>query len=156
MGGEVGDMEGQALLTEGGRRGGAGGGGGGCVCCASSSSSSSSSELSSVRSITSTFLPPLLPSLWLDEEEELCWSETEDVLQEPGEPQWFWHVTLIIVWTYNRVRCHVGRTSTTITWLTKIKQLINSKSMISPLCFYATKYKFFFRYLLFFFILNEI
>lgn len=60
-GGDVGDMEGQALLGGGGI-----GGGGGESC------PSSSEELSSVRSITSTFLP-LLPSWppWLDDE-ELC------------------------------------------------------------------------------------
>lgn len=57
-GGEVGDIEGQALL------GGGGSGGGGESC------PSSSEELSSVKSITSTFLPLLL-SLppWLDAEE---------------------------------------------------------------------------------------
>lgn len=61
MGGEVGDMEGHALLGGGGS-GGAGGGGESCP--------SSSDELSCVKSITSTFLPLLLSlPLWLDEEE---------------------------------------------------------------------------------------
>lgn len=55
-GGEVGDIEGHALL------GGGGSGGGGESC------PSSSEELSSVKSITSTFLL-LLPLLWLDDEE---------------------------------------------------------------------------------------
>lgn len=60
-GGEVGDIEGHALLIGGGSVGGGGGG---------ESSPSSSEELSSVKSITSTFLPLLL-SLppWLDAEE---------------------------------------------------------------------------------------
>lgn len=53
---------------EGHDRWGIGGsGGGGCGCGGGESSPSSSDELSSVRSITSTFLP-LLPSL---EDEEL-------------------------------------------------------------------------------------
>lgn len=56
-GGEVGDIEGHALLAGGGS-----GGGGGESC------SSSSEELSSVKSITSTLLLPSLP-LWLDDEE---------------------------------------------------------------------------------------
>lgn len=57
-GGEVGDMEGHARLG--------GGGSGGC----GESSPSPSEELSSVRSITSTFLPLLLSlPLWLDDEE---------------------------------------------------------------------------------------
>lgn len=75
-GGEVGDIEGHALLGGGGS-GGCGGGGESCP--------SSSEELSSVKSITSTFLP-LLPSLppWLDDE-ELRWSEPADVRHEPGE-----------------------------------------------------------------------
>lgn len=79
-GGEVGDMEGQALLAGGGR----GGGGGGV----DESCPSSSEELSSVRSMTSTFLllpPPLLSLLlWLDEEEP-CWSAPADVRHEPAE-----------------------------------------------------------------------
>lgn len=50
-------MEGHARLGGGGS-----GGGGGC----GESCPSSSDELSSVRSITSTFLPLLL-SLWLDD-----------------------------------------------------------------------------------------
>lgn len=58
-GGEVGDIEGHALLGGGG----SGGGGGGGESCPSSSE-----ELSSVKSITSTFLL-LLPLLWLDDEE---------------------------------------------------------------------------------------
>lgn len=60
-GGEVGDIEGHALLIGGGSVGGGGGG---------ESGPSSSEELSSVKSITSTFLPLLL-SLppWLDAEE---------------------------------------------------------------------------------------
>lgn len=72
-GGEVGDMEGHARLGGGGS-----GGGGGC----GESCPSSSEELSSVRSITSTFLP-LLPSLplWLDEE-ALRWSGPADVWHE--------------------------------------------------------------------------
>ena len=73
-GGEVGDMEGHALLAGGG----SGGGGGGGESCPSSSE-----ELSSVKSITSTFLlllPPLSP--WLDEEELRC-SEPADVRHEP-------------------------------------------------------------------------
>lgn len=59
-GGEVGDIEGHALLIGGGSVGGGGG----------ESGPSSSEELSSVKSITSTFLPLLL-SLppWLDAEE---------------------------------------------------------------------------------------
>lgn len=62
-GGDVGDMEGQALLGGGG----IGGGGGGESC------PSSSEELSSVRSITSTFLPLLLSwPPWLDDEELRC------------------------------------------------------------------------------------
>lgn len=61
MGGEVGDMEGHDRWGIGGS------GGGGCGCGGGESSPSSSDELSSVRSITSTFLP-LLPSL---EDEEL-------------------------------------------------------------------------------------
>lgn len=58
-GGEVGDIEGHALLIGGGSVGGGG-----------ESGPSSSEELSSVKSITSTFLPLLL-SLppWLDAEE---------------------------------------------------------------------------------------
>lgn len=56
-GGEVGDMEGHARLGGGGS-----GGGGGC----GDSCPSSSDELSSVRSITSTFLPLLL-LLWPDD-----------------------------------------------------------------------------------------
>lgn len=56
-GGEVGDIEGHALLAGGGS-----GGGGGESC------SSSSEELSSVKSITSTLLLPSLPP-WLDDEE---------------------------------------------------------------------------------------
>lgn len=61
MGGDVGDIEGHALLAGGG----SGGGGGGGESCPSLSE-----ELSSVKSITSTFLL-LLPSLppWLDDEE---------------------------------------------------------------------------------------
>lgn len=61
MGGEVGDMDGHALLGGGGSGGGCGGG---------ESCPSSSEELSSVKSITSTFLLLLL-SLppWLDDEE---------------------------------------------------------------------------------------
>lgn len=60
-GGEVGDIEGHALLIGGGSVGGGGSG---------ESGPSSSEELSSVKSITSTFLPLLL-SLppWLDAEE---------------------------------------------------------------------------------------
>lgn len=78
MGGDVGDIEGHALLAGGGRGGGAGGG---------ESGPSSSEELSSVKSITSTFLL-LLPSLppWLDDE-ELRWSEPADVRHEPREQQ---------------------------------------------------------------------
>lgn len=67
MGGEVGDKEGHALLIGGGS--GGGGSGGGCGV-AGDSGPSSSEELSSVKSITSTFLPLLL-SPWLEEEEEL-------------------------------------------------------------------------------------
>lgn len=61
IGGEVGDMEGQALLAGGGSVGRDGG---------DESCSSSSEELSNVKSMTSTFLLllPLLPS-WLDNEE---------------------------------------------------------------------------------------
>lgn len=61
MGGEVGDIEGHALLAGGGSGSGAGGG---------ESCPSSSEELSSVKSITSTFLllPPS-PAPWLDDEE---------------------------------------------------------------------------------------
>lgn len=88
-GGEVGDMEGQALLAGGGR----GGGGGGV----DESCPSSSEELSSVRSMTSTFLllpPPLLSLLaWLDEEEP-CWSAPADVRHEPGEQ----HVSFMTWW----------------------------------------------------------
>lgn len=78
MGGDVGDIEGHALLAG---RGSGGGGGGGESC------PSSSEELSSVKSITSTFLL-LLPSLppWLDDE-ELRWSEPADVRHEPWEQQ---------------------------------------------------------------------
>lgn len=77
-GGDVGDMEGHALIAGGGSGGGGGGGAGG----GGESCPSSSEELSSVRSITSTFLPP--PS-WL-EVEELRWSEEEeDVRHEPPE-----------------------------------------------------------------------
>lgn len=68
----MGDIEGHALLAGGGS-----GGGGGESC------SSSSEELSSVKSITSTFLLPSLP-LWLDDEELRC-SEPADVRHEPGE-----------------------------------------------------------------------
>lgn len=75
MGGEVGDIEGHALLGGGGS--GCCGGGGGESC------PSSSEELSSVKSITSTFL--LLLLLWLDE--ELRCSEPADVLQDPGQQQ---------------------------------------------------------------------
>lgn len=54
-------MEGHARLGGGGS-----GGGGGC----GDSCPSSSEELSSVRSITSTFLPlPLSLPLWLEDEE---------------------------------------------------------------------------------------
>lgn len=68
-GGEVGDMDGQARLGAGG----SGGGGGGESC------PSSSEELSTVRSITSTFLPLLLSlPLWLDDE-GLRWSGPADV-----------------------------------------------------------------------------
>lgn len=67
-GGEVGDMEGHARLGGGGS-----GGGGGC----GDSCPSSSDELSSVRSITSTFLPLLL-LLWLDDK-GLRWSGPVDV-----------------------------------------------------------------------------
>lgn len=73
-GGEVGDIDGQALLVGGGS--GAGGGGG-------DSCPSSSEELSSVKSMTSTFLPLLL-SLAPDND-EFRWSE--DVRHEPGEQQ---------------------------------------------------------------------
>lgn len=73
-GGEVGDMEGHARLTGGGS-----GGGGGESC------PSSSEELSSVKSITSTFLPLLLSMPpWLDDD-ELRWSEPADVRQDPAE-----------------------------------------------------------------------
>lgn len=65
-GGEVGDMEGQALLAGGGRTGGCGGGGAGGGGGDEDSCPSSSEELSSVRSMTSTFLP--LP----DEEDPCC------------------------------------------------------------------------------------
>lgn len=75
MGGEAGDKEGHALLMGGGSSGGCGGAG--------DSGPSSSEELSSVKSITSTFLPLLL-SPWL-EEEELLGAEPSDVRQEPAE-----------------------------------------------------------------------
>lgn len=134
MGGEVGDMEGHALLGGGGS-GGAGGGGESCP--------SSSDELSCVKSITSTFLPLLL-SLppWLDDE-ELRWSGPADVRHEPVEPQqwigyWFsWDCNrekaLWMLWA--RETAHISSVRDTVTmetaaslWLMLYQMKINNRS----------------------------